>query len=182
MTMPFPAKSSSMLLLLLLINIHPITSFHNPSSLSLFKTHTKSWSNTIQLHAKQTYLYDGGELQSFFINNQPHNNNNNVISLPRGGVDTVGYVTFVTSPTSIGIRAIDQDNISDTVKTTTIDNEVVYTDTVATIPRGISEYDAISTAAASLVGIHCAGPKVTGVGGSTGDVGFYSGRVSVQPL
>ena len=166
-------KSSTMLLLLLLINIHPSASFQQPS-LS-FKTHHRHQSDTIRLHAnKQTYLYDGGELQSFFINNKP--SDNNVISLPRGGVDTVGYVTFVASSTLIGIQAVDQDINSSTVETSTIDNEVVYSDTIATIPRGISDHDAISTAAASLVGIHCAGPKITGVGGS-GDVGFYSGRV-----
>ena len=70
-------------------------------------------------------------------------------------------------------------NSQTTSDTTTIDNEVVYTDTIATIPNGISELDAISTAAASLVGIHhCGVNKVDGVGGSSD--GFYDGKVSLD--
>jgi hypothetical protein len=56
----------------------------------------------------------------------------------------------------------------------------VYSHTIATIPQKVSEADALSTAAAALVGIHCAIPKVGGVGGSdnSNDV-FYSGKAVV---
>ena len=54
----------------------------------------------------------------------------------------------------------------------------VYAHTVATIPEKVSDVDAMSTAAAALVGIHCAIPKVGGVGGSREEV-FYSGKASL---
>ena len=52
-------------------------------------------------------------------------------------------------------------------------NVHVCTHTVATIPRGISNDDALSTAAAALVGVHCAIPKgvVTNVDGGGGGGG-----------
>lgn len=53
----------------------------------------------------------------------------------------------------------------------------VYEHTVASVPDGISDGDALSTAAASLVGIHCAMPKVEEVGGGSDDAVFYSGKV-----
>ena len=59
------------------------------------------------------------------------------------------------------------------------DNNVhVCTHTVATIPRGISNDDALSTAAAALVGVHCAIPKgvVTNVDGGGGGGGDGRGK------
>ena len=69
-----------------------------------------------------------------------------------------------------------QDSTSATsFETMTLDGMEVYKDTVANIPNGVSENDAMSTAAASLVGLHCGVPRVSGVGG--GEEGFYSGKV-----
>lgn len=58
----------------------------------------------------------------------------------------------------------------------------MYKHTVARIPDGMSENDAMSTAAACLVGIHCAAPRVVGVGGSAEEEGFYSGKVCGIPF
>ena len=60
-------------------------------------------------------------------------------------------------------------------------NVHIYKHTMATIPRGISDSDALSTAAASLVGIHCAMPKLERVGGGTADtdVFYYSGKAVI---
>lgn len=67
------------------------------------------------------------------------------------------------------------DDGSSTLETVEMDGETVYKDTVVTIPKGVSENDAMSTAAACLVGIHCGVPSLEGVGG--GEAGFYSGKV-----
>jgi hypothetical protein len=48
---------------------------------------------------------------------------------------------------------------------------------MAKIPNGVSEADAMSTAAACLVGIDCAVPRLN-VGGAD-DSGFYGGKVSI---
>ena len=49
--------------------------------------------------------------------------------------------------------------------------------TVAAIPNEVLDMDAMSTAAAAVVGIHCAIPRVEEVGGCS-DKLFYSGKVS----
>jgi len=123
----------------------------------------------MKLRAKQTFIYDGGECESFLINNP-----SNPISTPRGSPENVGCVTFITSSSKklIGILA----DLSTNEETIEIDEQPVYKNTVASIPSGISEIDAISTAAACLVGVHCGVPKINGVGG--GEEGFYSGKVS----
>jgi hypothetical protein len=84
----------------------------------------------------------------------------------------VGCVTFVTSKDQIGILADDKESAS---ISTTIDNYKVYPNTIASIPSGVSEADAMSTAAACLVGIDCAVPRLN-VGGAD-DSGFYGGKV-----
>ncbi len=170
---------------------HHRRKYSTPSSLSsLFALEAVS--------QKRTYLFDGGELQSYFAhgitqnnNNSRNTNNNNLI---------VGCLTLVTGKTTnedgaassspsrrvVGVQKLDVDNTeSNDVDTSTIslDNNVhIYKHTVATIPNHISDNDALSTAAASLVGIHCALPnKVENVGGSAlsdTDV-FYSGRAVV---
>jgi len=54
----------------------------------------------------------------------------------------------------------------------------VYEHTLATIPDRVSDTDAMSTAAAAVVGIHCAIPRVEEVGGGS-DSSFYSGKAVV---
>ena len=171
--------SSHLLFPLLLLStlIFPTaTAFQSPTKNKLTPIPT-----TTSLQAKQTYIYDGGEYQSFLLNN---NNNNNLLSSSLKSParedapdNTVGCVTFVTSSGFIGILAQDSTTATTTssLETMSLDGMEVYTDTVAKIPDGISENDAMSTAAASLVGLHCGVPRVSGVGG--GEEGFYSGKV-----
>jgi hypothetical protein len=145
--------------LLLATLIAPATSFQSPSPIRRTPT---------LLRAKQTYIYDGGELQSFLIHNA------NSISSPRDGLD-VGCVTFITTAKQIGIVAP-----SPSENTELIDGQNVYIDTIAKIPKGISEQDAISTAAAALVGIHC-GRVGMSVGGAV-EEGFVGGKVSFSDV
>jgi len=162
---------------------------------------------------KRTFLFDGGELQSFLAhgsseqstpqhdNNSNNNNNNNNSRRINNNHLMVGCLTLVTGTTTtdadadtapsrriVGVqKQVSNDNSSieeennDTIVLDT--NTQIYKHTAASIPQSISDNDALSTAAASLVGIHCALPnKVDMVGGSTlsdTDV-FYSGRVVVM--
>lgn len=138
---------------------------------------------------QQTFILDGGELQSFL-----HHNVNGASSITGGGggrrnSQQVGCLTLVTGTTSsssppsrvVGVQKTAQDtNNDDYYDTISLGNNVeVYEHTMATIPDGISEDDAMSTAAAAVVGIHCAIPKVEEVGGSD-DGFFYSGRAVVM--
>ena len=74
----------------------------------------------------------------------------------------------------------DDDDTERSYETVSVGNAQVYKHTLANnIPNGVSDWDALSTAAASVVGIHCAIPKVESVGGGTDEV-FYSGKVCIQ--
>jgi len=139
---------------------------------------------------RQTFVLDGGELQSFLL----HTANRNVVT-PAASAgrdsDRVGCLTFVAgtvaaaadggSPSTpprrvVGVEKNDDDDYYDALSL--VDSVRVYKHTVATIPDGVSDGDALSTAAAALVGIHCAMPKVEEVGGGSDDAVFYSGKVS----
>lgn len=87
----------------------------------------------------------------------------------------MGCVTFITTAKQIGIVAP-----SPSENTELIDGQNVYIDTIAKIPKGISEQDAISTAAAALVGIHC-GRVGMSVGGAV-EEGFVGGKVSFSDV
>jgi hypothetical protein len=150
---------------------------------------------------RQTFVLDGGELQSFLL----HAANRNVVVAPPAAAagrdsDRVGCLTFVagtiadaaaaaegrSSPSSSPRRVVgvekndDGDDYYDAISLG--DDVRVYKHTVATIPDGVSDGDALSTAAAALVGIHCALPKVEAVGGGSDDAVFYSGKVSVRRI
>ena len=56
----------------------------------------------------------------------------------------------------------------------------VYEHTVASVPDGVSDGDALSTATASLVGLHSTMTKVEEVGGGSDDAVFYSGKVIMR--
>ncbi|KAL7511363.1 hypothetical protein ACHAXN_008266 [Cyclotella atomus] len=155
--------------LLLLSTLTLQTSSFQPPQISKFLSPNSQKASSSNLQAKQTYIYDGGELQSFLLSNP----SKNAIPSPRGAADDVGYVTFVTSKYQIGILADDKE----TTATSTIDNYKVYSNTMAKIPNGVSEADAMSTAAACLVGIDCAVPRLN-VGGAD-DSGFYGGKAVV---
>ena len=93
----------------------------------------------------------------------------------------MGCLTLVTGTSNDGNRIIavqktdDDDTGYETVPMGN-GNVEVYTHTIATIPNKVSDGDALSTAAAALVGIHSAIPRVEMLGGSEDEV-FYSGKV-----
>ena len=150
---------------------------------------------------RQTFVLDGGELQSFLL----HTANGNVVVTPASGTagrdysDRVGCLTLVAgtaaaaaadadggSPSPPPRRVVgvekngDDDDYYDALSLA--DGVRVYEHTVATIPGGVSDADALSTAAAALVGIHCAIPVVEEVGGGSDGAVFYSGKVSKYEL
>ena len=141
---------------------------------------------------RQTFILDGGELQSFLLHTA-----NKKVAPPAPGRDNVGVgcLTFVVGTTAaagddgssssspprrvVGVEKMnDGDDYYDAISLG--DGVRVYEHTVASVPDGVSDGDALSTAAASLVGIHCAMPRVEEVGGGSDDAVFYSGKVSMR--
>jgi thiol-disulfide isomerase/thioredoxin len=134
---------------------------------------------------RQTFIYDGGELESFLL----HNNNGGAksSSSSTGAAIKVGSLTLVTGSTKddpsrriVAVQTNSKNNLNNYETISMGDDVDVFAHTIATIPPKVSESDALSTAAAALVGIHCAIPKVGGVGGSdnSNDV-FYYGKAVV---
>lgn len=143
------------------------------SSSSLQSKRTASLS--VRIEQRQTFIVDGGELQSFLL----HNDDEGAASA--GRPPEAGCLTFVTGTTPedarrvIGVpKAVQVEDA--TQRGNTVE---VYAHTLAAIPAAISDGDAMSTAAAAVVGIHCAIPKVEQVGGSEDGV-FYSGKAVVM--
>ena len=140
----------------------------------------RSFSTSLRAVSKrQTFIFDGGELDSFLLQNNDHS------SISTGMAATkCGSLTLVTGSTqedpSQRIVAV-QSNGDTTYETISMGDVDVYEHTVAKIPQKVSEADALSTAGAALVGIHSAIPKVGGVGGSdnSNDV-FYTGKAVVM--
>lgn len=149
---------------------------------------------------RQTFVIDGGELQSFLIYNNVANSKSSANLPPaqtqqytnqRGRGHSmeqqVGLLTFVVGTTTIhnddssskqcrvvGVEKNlnyndNDDDENDKYETISLTDEVqIYKHTMATIPSNISDMDALSTAAATVVGVHCAIPKVEDIGGSGG--------------
>lgn len=159
-------------------------------STSLQSTRTLSTSANA-VSTRQTFIIDGGELQSFLL----HNNGPSSASALRGSAadllkrrnaQQAGCLKLVTGTTDeaggrvVGVEKSESDETNEESQYDTVslgNNVQVYKHTLASIPKGVSDNDAMSTAAAALVGIHCAIPKVEEVGGSDDEV-FYSGKVS----
>lgn len=59
-------------------------------------------------------------------------------------------------------------------------HDYVHLDSLARIPHGISNNDAISTLVASIVGVHCAVPRINKVGGDVQGDDFISGKAVVM--
>ena len=184
----------------LLILLHRLATFTIIQAFQLRPSlvHASSTSIIIPLNAvsrRQTFIIDGGELQSFLIYN-----NNAGVNLPptqtqqytnQSGRESmehqVGLLTFVVGTTTVnnndssgrrcrvvGVEKTqnnnynDDDENNDQYDTISLTNEVrIYKHTMATIPSNISDMDALSTAAATVVGVHCAIPKVEDIGGSS---------------
>jgi thiol-disulfide isomerase/thioredoxin len=121
---------------------------------------------------EQTAVYDGAEfvsILSFLLQGESSTGNNprrfpfqdleNTSLPPR----RAGYLTFVCGTTLeseeerlvVGVRQVEEDSTNGVQ----VDEGVfLYADSVATIPKGITDADAISTAAAALCGVHCGMP------------------------
>lgn len=134
------------------------------------------------IHKRQTAVFDGAEFVSIAstlkriyddMGGTTKNEKGDYWEMPSTGT---GYMTFVTatdpnSNTKKGrILAIEKDStcnapISDdqmeTIKLEDNGNDVeVYKDSITTIPKGISDSDAISTAVAALAGVYCASVNI----------------------
>ncbi|KAL9184199.1 hypothetical protein ACHAXT_002285 [Thalassiosira profunda] len=140
------------------------------SATSLYATRTAS-----AISQRQRFILDGGELQSFLLHTDGVSPS---LGGPRGA-QQVGCLSFVTGTTDDSGRVVGVEKSSDDDgkhETISLGNTEVYAHTVATIPEKVSDWDAMATAAAAAVGIHCAVPRVEGVGGGDDGV-FYSGKV-----
>ncbi|KAL7536472.1 hypothetical protein ACHAXR_007182 [Thalassiosira sp. AJA248-18] len=153
------------------------------SSSSLHSSTTTSSLSAVS--QRQAFIVDGGELQSFLLHN---NGPSSAAALAAGGrrnSQQAGCLTMVTGTTEEGSRVVavqktEDDDNNQEYDTVSLGNNVqVYKHTMATIPNKVSDGDAMSTAAAAVVGIHCAIPKVEEVGGSDDEV-FYSGKAVVM--
>jgi hypothetical protein len=101
----------------------------------------------------------------------------NMNSTSRHGYCSVIVVRKSNNERVVAMRIVQNGDYDDDhlEKVTIDDNIEVYKDSIATIPKSISDEDAISTCIASLVGIHCAlydpvcpdNTIVRNVGGST---------------
>lgn len=124
---------------------------------------------------RQTFIIDGGELQSFLLHN-----GDGPPSVPKLRPPRVGSLSLVAGTTDgrrvVGVQKTAQDDAENSYSTLSLGDAEVYQHTLAAIPKGVSEEDAMSTAAAATVGIHCAMPRVENVGGSDDGV-CYSGKV-----
>lgn len=158
-------------------------------STSLLQSTTASSLSAIS--QRQTFILDGGELQSFLLHGGVSSPlDASMGSGRRNAQQAVGCLKLVTgtietedSPSQrrvVAVQKTDQDSNNDAFDTVSLGSNVeVYKHTMATIPDKVSDGDAMSTAAAALVGIHCGIPKVDMLAGSSDEV-FYSGKAVVM--
>lgn len=144
------------------------------------------------LKNKQTAIYDGPEFISIASvlaaqaeeNANKNNDNDEDDEDEDDDIDNntfykvpskrAGYVTFVTGTIKgeekgdrvLGIQ-VDPDSVTDEDFLVEIDVDIyVKKDSLAVIPKGISDEDAISTASAALAGVYCSLPVDDLIGGS----------------
>ena len=155
--------------------------YNSQYSTSIKSTTSETSSTTYTVTQQQSFILDGGELQSFLLNNDS-------TSTTASNQEQAGVLSLVTGKTNnneriIGVQKLSNDNffpvptISLSSSSSTSEIEV-YKHTIAKIPQVISDKDALSTAAACLVGIHCSLSRIEDVGGSSDDSVFYGGKVS----
>lgn len=142
---------------------------------------TQSTTSINAVSQQQSFILDGGEFQSFLLHNNNNNNeNNNIDRSKKVGCLSLATGTDDSSRRIIGVVKSPSDDTNSYETISLLSNNIdieIYTHTIAQIPQSISDKDAMSTAAAALVGIHCAIPKVDSVGGGGNDEIFYSGKV-----
>lgn len=145
----------------------------------------KQYSN-IQLHASATtkrVIYDGPEWKSLqqCLNIDPPR----TVAASRD-LESYGQMTIVVgthAESGDRVVAIVADASPDDSKLESLQelqNQQIYKDSVANIPKSISNEDAIQTMMVALTAVYCAAPRVTGVGGadaSSDDNSLISGKV-----
>jgi len=138
--------------------------------------------STYTVTQQQSFILDGGELQSFLLTNDSSS------STATSNSQKAGVLSLVTGKTNnneriIGVVKSPADNFlpvpTVSLSSSSTSEIEVYKHTIAKIPQTISDKDALSTAAACLVGIYCSLPIVEDVGGSSDDSVFYGGKVSL---
>jgi len=143
---------------------------------------TTSETSIYKVTQQQSFILDGGELQSFLLTNDSSS------STATSNSQKAGVLSLVTGKTNnneriIGVVKSSNDNFlpvpTISLSSSSTSEIEVYKHTIAKIPKVISDKDALSTAAACLVGIHCSLPIVEDVGGSSDDSVFYGGKVSL---
>jgi hypothetical protein len=157
--------------------------------------HTFSRRNLNVLHLtsvtnKQVVVYDGAELRAIehFLGQNEHvigTKTSSRITYSRG--NRIGIMSVVTGTLGASNRRVVGVQVSPLVKsdeTLWLDETTgLYLDSVAYIPKSVSDSAAIATYVSSLVSVHCTLPRVKEVGGSINicsDVDdFIGGRVVV---
>jgi len=177
-------------LIFIAISLTSVQSFQTINSISTtsrlqynshYSTAIKSTtsSETYTVTQQQSFILDGGELQSFLLTNDSSTSTSNQ-------QQQVGVLSLVTGKTNnneriIGVQKLSNDNFlpvpTISLSSSSTSEIEVYKHTIAKIPKIISDKDALSTAAACLVGIHCSLPRIEDVGGSSYDSVFYGGKV-----
>ena len=156
---------------------------YNSHYSTAIKSTTSETATTYSVTQQQSFILDGGELQSFLLLT-----NDSSSSTATSNSQQVGVISLVTGKTNnneriIGVVKTPSDNFLPvpTISLSSSSSEIeVYKHTMAKISQTISDKDALSTAAACLVGIHCSLPIVEDVGGSSDDSVFYGGKVSLD--
>lgn len=133
---------------------------------------------------RQIGILDGSELAGLneFMSGKGKDDNDKDVGeghLVNNNKNNFGIIRFITGTTTIdgvdrrviGIESSDSENNSDNLGIP-----------LATIPDKVSDMDAISTAMASIVAVHCCVPTVSQVGGSDDSSGteFVSGKAVVM--
>jgi len=125
------------------------------------------------LSNKQSIIYDGSEYKAL----------NTLLPSQNPISDGKSFVTFITGTeestgdryVGILLNDIDESNVI------SIDSKTkLLAENAARIPKNISDKDALCTAMASLIHIHCALPRIVNVGGEDDSASsFVSGKVVV---
>lgn len=139
---------------------------------------------------KKVAVYDGAELRAIEYFLSQNDNFIGAKASSRNGnrlVNRVGIMTVVTGTEGAANRrvvGVQVSPLAESDKTLRLDETThLYLDSVAYIPKSVSDSVAISTYVSSLVSVHCTLPRVKQVGVSTDiwtDVDdFVGGRVVV---
>jgi hypothetical protein len=127
---------------------------------------------------RQVAVLDGAELYS--VESFLATENGSTETPPRSGLARLGFLTVVAGTIAedgkeedvgqrvVGIQIAGSSNADSDEGGIPLGGGInLYKDSVATIPQGISDTDAIATMMASLSAVHCALPISENVGGST---------------